>query len=122
MKKREPIESIALSLKVLLWIVGVPAVLFSGLVVWMVWDVFGDMGEPRYTVVVAKTNLVAGAVLTTNNLASDELTCSELQTNDYVRRRNANILLGHQVLSAVERGELIEWRNTDIVITNRVSR
>ena len=125
MSKKQPLESIATSVRCLIWIVAVPSVVFSAFLVVMTYmavDAFLEAEESDTTrVVVAKTNLVAGTILTTNNLASKRFLESNLETTDYVCPGDADVLLGHGILDPLEQGEPIEWHNTDIVITNTQS-
>jgi len=119
--KRQPVESIALSLKILLWIAGVPAVLITILLALAIWDELDSQSEDTTCAVVAKTDLVAGTTLTTNNLARHRFRDSELATDDYVCRGDAKVLLGHKLITDIKRGEPIKWHSTDIVITNQQS-
>lgn len=119
--KRQPLESITLSLKVLLWVVAIPAVLATVLLALAVWDCVDDMDGHSHSVVVAKTDLPGGTMLTTNTLARQSFKCAELKTDDWVARGDAEVLLGHSLLSDVKKGQVIEWHNTDIVITNQGS-
>ena len=85
-------------------------------------DSFLQPDESETTrVVVATTNLLTGAVLTTNNLASKRFPDSDLKTDDWVSPIDADILLGHRILKPINRSQVVEWHNTDIVITNHGS-
>jgi Flp pilus assembly protein CpaB len=79
-------------------------------------------GSRTVEVVVAKTNLVAGAVLGYDNLGVKRFTQSKLQTKDYVIEDHGFVLIGHRINKPLEINEPLTWHNTDIVITNKVGR
>jgi len=119
--KRQPVESIALSLKIIVWIVAVPAILITILLSLEIWSEASYLVDDTTCVVVAKTDLTVGIMLSTNNLARHRFDDSKLETDDYVCYGDASVLFGHKLIADIKRGEPIEWHSTDIVITNQVN-
>ncbi len=121
--------SIAASFRKLILILAVPSIVFSVFLIFMMGYIIyierrsDQSNEELRTVevVVAKTNLVAGAVLGYDNLGVKRFTQSKLQTRDYVIEDHGYILIGHRINKPLEIKEPITWHNTDIVITNAVS-
>ena len=88
------------------------AVFFGFLIFTCVSD---DDSETTYTIVVARTNIIAGSVLTKQNLARDEVTRTD-RPDHFVCRHLANALIGHKVLEDLQRGDPIDLSKTDIWI------
>jgi SAF domain len=122
--------SIASSFRKLIVILAIPSIVFSVFLVFMMgFMIYGarsveesNEGSRTVEVVVAKTNLVAGAVLGYDNLGVKRFTQSKLQTRDYVIEDHGYLLIGHRINKPLEIKEPITWHNTDIVITNKVSQ
>ena len=122
--------SIASSLRKLILILAVPSIVFSVFLVFMMgFMIYGSRSvEQSYEasrtveVVVAKTNIVAGAVLGYDNLGVKRFTQSRLQTKDYIIEDHAYVVIGHRLRKPIEMNEPLTWHNTDIVFTNKVSR
>jgi len=121
--------SIATSFRKLIIILAIPSIVFSIFLVFL-------MGFITYTslrtlesyedertveVVVASTNLIAGAVLGYDNLGVKRFTQSKLQTKDYIIEDHAYVVMGYRIKKPLEINEPLTWHNTDIVITNKVN-
>jgi hypothetical protein len=123
---KEPLESIASSLRKQSWILCVQSGALTILAIFLILVFsFGIYGQKRadeeartVEVVVANTNLVSGALLARNNLGAMTMKRSKLKTKDYVDPSDAHVLFGHRLLKAVDYKEIITWANTDIVNTN----
>jgi|GEM_PF-6317814 len=122
--------SIASSLRKLILILAVPSIVFSVFLVFLMgFMIYGlrsteqsDEASRTVEVVVAKTNIVAGAVLGYDNLGVKRFTLSRLQTKDYIIEDHGYVLVGHRIKKPLEINEPLTWHNTDIVITNKVSQ
>jgi hypothetical protein len=122
--------SIATSFRKLIIILAIPSIVFSVFLVFMMgFMLYGlrsvdESYEASRTVevVVAKTNLVAGAVLGYENLGVKRFTQSKLQTKDYIIEDHAYVVMGYRVKKPLEINEPLTWHNTDIVNTNKVGR
>jgi Flp pilus assembly protein CpaB len=120
--KKEPLESIASSARIFLWIFGIPSLAASALLILLTFmairAIRDDWNSERTRLVAAAEDLPAGTVLTANNIGKKTFLDRDLKTDDWIDTRSWHVLLGHRVLAPVSRLEPIEWRNTDIVITN----
>jgi SAF domain len=122
--------SIATSLRKLILILAVPSIVFSVFLIFLMGFIIYTYrsAEQSYEdsrtveVVVAKTNIVAGAVLGYDNLGVKRFTQSKLQTKDYIIEDHAYVVMGYRVKKPLEINEPLTWHNTDIVITNKVGR
>jgi hypothetical protein len=122
--------SIDASLRKLILILAVPSIVFSVFLIFIMGFIIyrsrsaGQSYENSRTVeiVVAKTNIVAGAVLGYDNLGVKRFTQSSLQTKDYIIEDHAYVVIGYRIKKPLEFNEPLTWHNTDIVITNKVSR
>lgn len=122
--------SIATSFRKLILILAIPSIVFSTFLIFLMGFIiytyhFADQsyeGSRTVEVVVAKTNIVAGAVLGYDNLGVKRFTQSRLQTKDYVIEDHGYILVGHRIKKPLEINDPLTWHNTDIVLTNKVSR
>ena len=120
--------SIASSLRKLILILAIPSIVFSVFLIFMMGFMiyssrsYDQAKEDSRTieVVVAKTNLVAGAVLGYDNLGLKRFTQSKLQTKDYIIEDHAYVVIGYRLKKPLEINEPLTWHNTDIVITNAV--
>jgi hypothetical protein len=124
MKTTDQTASIATSFRRLVLILSVPSGVFSLFLVFIMAFMIYAERDVRHTsdkveIVVAKTNLVAGAVMSRDNLGTGTFRSSSLKTQDYVAVKDAKVILGHQLTKPVGFGEPITWHNTDIVITNK---
>ena len=130
MNPEETKTSIASSLRKLILILAVPSIVFSIFLIFLMGFIiytyhFADQsyeGSRTVEVVVAKTNIVAGAVLGYDNLGVKRFTQSSLQTKDYIIEDHAYVVIGYRIKKPLEINEPLTWHNTDIVITNKVSR
>jgi hypothetical protein len=130
MNYEETKTSIATSFRKLILILAVPSIVFSIFLIFLMGFIiytyhFADQsyeGSRTVEVVVAKTNIVAGAVLGYDNLGVKRFTQSRLQTKDYVIEDHGYILVGHRIKKPLEINDPLTWHNTDIVLTNKLSR
>ena len=122
--KGDPLESIASSVRAFVWLVAIASLAFSVLSVsgtYIGIATFRDYKDSRATtrVMAAAEALDAGATLTTNNMGTRKVFDSEMKRYpDWVRPSDADILLGHRILTPIKRLEPIQWRDTDLVSTN----
>ena len=73
-------------------------------------------GVPKTRVVIAASHLDSGVPLSLTNFAYVNAPDSVLAGYDYIRLKDAYVLLGHKLLAPIEYAHLIQWTNTDIVI------
>ncbi len=125
------LNSIASSLRKLVWFVAIPSILFSIFVILVVAYAvkieidnakFGETYEEKIEIVVAKTNLVAGTVLEWKNIGGMSIPKSELDENHHILAKDYFVILGHRLQKDIEYGNPISWYDTDIVITNKTSQ
>lgn len=125
-KRAEPLASLASSFRIFLWILGIPSVIFSIALLLIVFTAMDRRFENRKAqstrIIVAGGELPAGTVLTANNIGMKSFRNSDLKTDDWVSPGDAEVLYGHRILSPLREQEPIVWHNTDIVITNWMSR
>ena len=125
MSMRESIASIAESLRKIAFAVVLSSSLLSAFLVYVMiehcFEIKNNNREypVKIEVVVARTNLVAGTILTRDNIGSKRQREDHVG-NDYVDPVDGRVLIGHRILKDVAYGEPITWHNTDIVITNTI--
>ena len=119
--KKPPIEIIARYIKVIAWLLLLPSILVSILLIEAVFDSHSHHSCTT-SVTVAATNLEVGVIMTSNNIAYKSMLKSTLPSSDYVCSSDGVVLFGHKIVKAVEYGKPINWRNTDIVLTNQVPK
>lgn len=73
----------------------------------------------KITVIAAAENLVAGAVIGTNNLGVRNLAPRDLP-NGYIPIDCLGVIDGHKLVAPVSYRQPLQWRLTDIVLTNRL--
>ncbi len=129
MTQEKMIESIAVSMRRLLWMLAIPSIVLSILGCILGYVLYAEMANVKSTenyniieVVVAKTNMVSGAIMSRNNLGTCIYSRSKLKDMNYVSQGEYKVLLGHRVLTSVGYGDPIVWENTSIIITNDVSQ
>ena len=120
------IESIAVSMRRLVWMLSIPSFVLSTLGCIFGYIIYVETADVKainnkIEVVVAKTNMVSGAIMSRSNLGLCTYSRFKLKDMNYISRDEYRVLLGHRVLNSVGYGDPIEWQNTSIIITNDVS-
>ena len=121
-RKSKPLTSISESLMLLRWLIGIPGVLLSIVLVWLIASsINGHMkrfAKPEVTkIVAAKNDLPKGTILNTNNIGQITLKRSDFENGKHIHVSSYKVLIGHQLINSVGKKESILWSDTDIPLS-----
>jgi hypothetical protein len=108
------LRQVRAALWVLVAFAGIAAIGIAAFFGFLIFTCVGDDdSETTYTIVVARTNITAGSVLTKQILAKDEVALAD-RPKHFVCPHLSRALIGHRVREDLQRGDPIDVSKTDI--------